>query len=34
VGIVFLDASLLSARPNSALSIDRFAFDATTNQGP
>jgi len=33
VGIVFLDASLLSAGPNSALAIDRFAFDSTTNQG-
>jgi hypothetical protein len=33
VGIVFLDASLLSAGPNSALAVDRFAFDSTTNQG-
>ena len=33
VGIAFLDASLLSAGPNSALGIDRFAFDSTTNQG-
>jgi hypothetical protein len=33
VGIVFLDASLLSAGPNSALAIDRFGFDSTTNQG-
>jgi len=33
VGIVFLDASLLSIGPNSALGIDRFAFDSTTNQG-
>jgi hypothetical protein len=33
VGIAFLDASLLSAGPNSTLSIDRFAFDSTTNQG-
>jgi hypothetical protein len=33
VGIVFLDASLLSAGPNSALAIDRFYFDSTTNQG-
>ena len=33
VGIAFLDASLLSAGPNSRLSIDRFAFDSTTNQG-
>ena len=33
VGIVFLDASLLSAGPNSALAIDRFAFDSTTHAG-
>jgi hypothetical protein len=33
VGIVFLDASLLSAGPNSALAVDRFTFDSTTNQG-
>ena len=33
VGIVFLDASLVSAGPNSALAIDRFTFDSTTNQG-
>ena len=33
VGIAFLDASLLSAGPNSTLAIDRFAFDSTTNQG-
>ena len=33
VGIVFLDASLLSVGPNTTLAIDRFAFDSTTNQG-
>ena len=33
VGIVFLDASLLSVGPSSVLAIDRFAFDSTTNQG-
>jgi len=33
VGITFLDNSLLSAGPNSVLSIDRFAFDSTTHQG-
>jgi hypothetical protein len=33
VGIVFLDASLLSAGPRTSLAIDRFAFDSTTNQG-
>jgi len=33
VGIVFIDASLLSAGPNSVLAIDKFVFDSTTNQG-
>jgi hypothetical protein len=33
VGIVFLDASLLSAGPRTSLAIDRFVFDSTTNQG-
>ena len=33
VGITFLDNSLLSAGPNSELTIDRFAFDSTTHQG-
>ena len=33
VGIVFIDASLLSAGPNSVLAIDTFVFDSTTNQG-
>jgi hypothetical protein len=33
VGILFLDASLLSAGPNSVLAIDRFVFDSTTNEG-
>jgi hypothetical protein len=33
VGIVFADASLLSAGPNSVLAIDTFLFDSTTNQG-
>ena len=33
VGILFADASLLSAGPNSVLALDRFAFDSTTNQG-
>ena len=33
VGIVFADASLLSAGPNSVLAIDKFLFDSTTNQG-
>ncbi len=33
VGITMDDDSLLSAGPNSALSLDRYAFDPTTNQG-
>ena len=33
VGITMSDDSLLSAGPNSTLSLDRFAFDATTRQG-
>lgn len=33
VGITLLDNSLLSAGPNSVLSIDRFVFDSTTHQG-
>ena len=33
VGITIDDDSLLSAGPNSVLSLDRYAFDATTNQG-
>jgi hypothetical protein len=33
VGITFADNTLLSAGPNSVLSIDRFVFDSTTHQG-
>ncbi len=33
VGIAFLDNSLLSAGPNSELSLDRFVFDPTTHAG-
>jgi hypothetical protein len=33
VGITMDDDSLLSAGPNSALSLDRYEFDSTTNQG-
>jgi hypothetical protein len=33
VGITMDDDSLLSAGPNSALSLDNYAFDSTTNQG-
>jgi len=33
VGITMSDNSLLSAGPNSIMALDRYAFDATTNQG-
>jgi hypothetical protein len=33
VGITMRDNSLLSAGPNSVLSLDRFEFDPTTHQG-
>ena len=33
VGITMSDNSLLSAGPNSVLSLDRYDFDSTTNQG-
>jgi len=33
VGITMDDDSLLSAGPNSVLSLDRYAFDPTTRQG-
>lgn len=33
VGITMNDNSLLAAGPNSILSLDRYDFDATTNQG-
>ena len=33
VGITMADDSLLSAGPNSVLSLDSFAFDPTTNRG-
>lgn len=33
VGITFLDNSMLSAGPNSILTIDRYVFDRTTNKG-
>lgn len=33
VGITFNDDSLLSAGPNSELSIDQFVFDSTTHKG-
>lgn len=33
VGVTFSDNSLLSAGPNSTLTIDRYAFDSTTHAG-
>ncbi|HEY0434233.1 MAG TPA: FecR domain-containing protein [Chitinophagaceae bacterium] len=33
IGITFFDNSLLSAGPNSVLSIDKFMFDTTTHEG-
>ena len=33
VGITMSDNSLLSAGPNSILSLDRYEFDPTTSQG-
>jgi len=33
VGVTFADNSLLSAGPNSTLSIDRYSFDSTTHAG-
>ncbi len=33
IGITFNDDSLLSAGPNSELSIDQFVFDSTTHRG-
>jgi hypothetical protein len=33
VGLTMSDNSLLSAGPNSILSLDRYEFDATTSQG-
>jgi len=33
VGITMSDSSLLSAGPNSILSLDRYVFDSTTHQG-
>ena len=33
VGITFLDNTIMSAGPNSVLSLDRFSFNSTTHQG-
>ncbi|MGH8648320.1 MAG: FecR family protein [Burkholderiales bacterium] len=33
VGITFIDNTLMSAGPNSALSLDQFSFNSTTHEG-
>jgi len=33
VGITFIDNTMMSAGPNSVLSLDRFAFNSTTHEG-
>ena len=33
VGITFLDNTIMSAGPNSVLSLDRFSFNSTTHKG-
>lgn len=33
VGIAFADDSLISIGPNSALTVEQFAFDSTTHRG-
>jgi hypothetical protein len=33
VGITFLDNTIMSAGPNSVLSLDRFTFNSTTHKG-
>lgn len=33
VGITFSDNTMMSAGPNSVLSLDRFAFNSTTHEG-
>lgn len=33
VGITFVDNTMMSAGPNSVLSLDRFAFNSTTHEG-
>jgi hypothetical protein len=33
VGITFVDNTIMSAGPNSALSLDRFSFNSTTHEG-
>ena len=33
VGITFIDNTMMSAGPNSVLSLDRFSFNSTTHEG-
>ena len=33
VGITFVDNTIMSAGPNSALALDRFSFNSTTHEG-
>jgi len=33
VGITFIDNTMISAGPNSVLSLERFAFNSTTHEG-
>lgn len=33
VGITFVDNTLMSAGPNSSLTLDRFSFNSTTHEG-
>ena len=33
VGITFVDNTIMSAGPNSALSLDQFSFNSTTHEG-
>jgi hypothetical protein len=33
VGITFVDNTMMSAGPNSALTLDRFSFNSTTHEG-
>jgi hypothetical protein len=33
VGITFVDNTMMSAGPNSVISLDRFAFNSTTHEG-
>ncbi|HEX9685651.1 MAG TPA: FecR domain-containing protein [Burkholderiales bacterium] len=33
VGITFIDNTIMSAGPNSSLTLDRFSFNSTTHEG-